>query len=268
VTALGAWLITLFSVIEAVRARRERQRTAEHSRNETLRRQIAAERLRIAHDLHDTVAHHMSLINLQAGVALHLADDAQPQIRESLATIKASSKQALGELRSILGVLRDVDVDDPGTGSAHTDLPPDEGAGVRAAPRLPTPSLADLDELIEATRRAGVEVASHIALEGADIPTPVQVAAYRIVQESLTNVARHARPASADVTIGFDGNELTIDIANPTSSPSHLLGRGTTGNGLIGMRERAESIGGQLTAGPRLAGDFTVHARLPIGPAS
>lgn len=290
--ALATWLITLFSVSEAIRARRDRAREAARSREATVQRQVANERLQMARELHDVVAHNMSLINLQAGVALHVADDASPVVRESLETIKAASKEALVELRSILGVLRHVDdVDDsvsPGETARSNDRDEPSSDVVRSsavprvaaeggssvapetngrAPRRPTPGLDGLDQLVSRSRAAGVDVTSHVDVDVNDVPQPVQLAAYRIVQESLTNVARHANPPTATLTIRTNGDTLHIDVVDEgTGAPTdHALPSG--GNGLPGMRERAASVGGDVTASHRIGGGFAVNARLPLGDA-
>lgn len=261
VVATAGWVGALAGAGEALRARRDRRRANQRTQAEAVQRQVAEERLRIARDLHDVVAHNMSLINLRAGVALHLADDADPAIRDALATIKSASKDALVEVRSILGVLRHVD--DP-----HLDVADgrehDPAAGP-VAPRQPTPSLADMARLITAASDAGIDVSTDVRID-APVPMPTQVAAYRIVQESLTNVARHARPPAATLSVVTEDDMLRIEVANSTDDRHvHLRTRGArSGNGITGMHERAMSVGGTVTAGPRLAGGFVVTARLPL----
>lgn len=243
--ALAAWLLVLFTGCELFRMRRDRAREAEMAKADTLQRQIANERLSIARELHDVVAHNMSLINLQAGVALHVNDGLPGPARDALQTIKAASKEALVEMRSILGVLR------------HADDGED-------APRAPAPSLANVIELVARARSAGVEVSVRIDVDPDDLPRAVDIAAYRIVQESLTNVARHANPPVATVTVrGSDGVLVVsvVDVGTGQRRADHMTGGG---NGLPGMRERAASVGGTLVAGPRLGGGFAVDARLPI----
>lgn len=242
--ALAAWLIALLSVSEVVRSRRDRARETARWREETLRRQAADERLRIARELHDVVAHNMSLINLQAGVALHRLGDQPSPVRESLSTIKDASKEALVELRSILGVLRHVD---------------DE------APRAPTPGLGHLAELVGRAEAAGVTVHLDIDADLDRVPRNVDLAAYRIVQESLTNVARHAQPPEALVRIRTDDGEMSVEVLDEGTGPAPLGSLPTGGNGITGMRERAASVGGHLDAGPRPGRGFAVRARLPLG---
>jgi signal transduction histidine kinase len=254
---LAAWLIALFSVAELARARRDRTEEAARARAEAMRRQVADERLRIARELHDVVAHNMSLISIQAGVALHLLDQKPEQARDSLATIKEASKEALVELRSILGVLRQVDLDEDGDGG-------DE-------PRAPVPSLERLGDLVERSRAAGIDVQVEVGLEAGELgrlPRPVDLAAFRIVQESLTNVAKHSDHRAAVVRLHLDGGGLAIDVLDDGSGQAGgpvdpLPGAGT---GIIGMRERAAAAGGRLTAGPRPGRGFAVRAWLPLDP--
>ena len=243
--ALAAYLTVLYTACELIRNRQERARDLERAKADTLQRQIANERLAIARELHDVVAHNMSLINLQAGVALHVNDDIPDPTREALQTIKTASKEALIELRSILGVLRHADDGD-------------------IAPRAPAPGLATVDELVARANAAGVEVTLAVDVDPRDLPRPVDMAAYRIIQEALTNVARHADPPVATVTVHRADDTLVVSITDTGSGHrrGEPLPRG--GNGLPGMRERAASVGGSLVAGPRLGAGFAVEARLPI----
>jgi signal transduction histidine kinase len=217
---------------------------AQHARlAETERRAVEAERLRIARELHDVLAHSLATIKVQAGVAAHLLDRQPQQARSALLAIDEASKNALRELRGTLGLLRQVD---------------------EHAPRAPAPSLAQLDDLI-----AGVplEVTVSVAGEARPLPAPIDQAAYRIVQESLTNVARHAGPAAAAaLSLTYGPHDLVLQIDDD--------GRGVPGNadpagknggsGLLGMREWARAVGGELHAGPRPEGGFRVQARLPL----
>jgi signal transduction histidine kinase len=255
--ALAAWLVTLVSVAD-------RAETAARSHAEALRRQATDERMRIARELHDVVAHNMSLISIQAGVALHLLDQRPEQARESLTTIKQASKEALVELRSILGVLRQVD--EPGEAAPAADP-----SGT--APRSPVPGLQRLDDLVERSRAAGIDVRVELDPEIghlADLPRPVDLAAFRIVQESLTNVAKHSDDPAAAVRIRAEGGGLSVEVLDDGSGRSDpavaLPGAGT---GIIGMRERAAAVGGRLQAGPRPGRGFAVRAWLPLdaGPA-
>jgi signal transduction histidine kinase len=244
--ALGAWLIALFSASEVVRSRREHAREQARAREEAWQRRATDERLRIARDLHDLVAHNMSLINIQAGVALHLMDDDPAVARNALHTIKSSSKEALVELRSILGVLRQVD----------------EGA-----PLAPTPGLARLPDLVANAAAAGVRV--HLEVEGDvhAVPRNTDLAAFRIIQESLTNVARHSDRPDAFVRIRADDGELGLEVLDEGSGRRRASDLPAGGSGIPGMRERAAAVGGSLEAGPRPGRGFAVRARLPLAVA-
>jgi signal transduction histidine kinase len=205
---------------------------------EMRRRRTGDERLRIAREVHDVVGHHISLINVQAGVALHLLDDDPEQARVALTAIKTASKDTLRELRAALGVLRDSD---------------------EQAPRSPAPSISRLDELTERLGAAGLRVEVSVTGVPHELPAHVDLAAYRIVQESLTNAHRHASVDTAHVTIGYEPDELMLDITDH--------GRGGSvveGNGLSGIRERVASLGGTVAIGPRPSGGFTVCAVIPI----
>jgi signal transduction histidine kinase len=244
IAALAAWLVTLLCVIELVRSRRDRAREAARRRADDARRRVADERLRIARDLHDAVAHNMSMINIQAGVALHLMDREPGRARDALATIKAASKEALVELRSIVGVLRQVDEE---------------------VPRAPTPSLARLDDLVSSAAAAGVDVRVDVDGDLALVPRQADLAAFRILQESLTNVARHSDAAEATVRIRTADGVLGLEVLDEgTGGRQAVLPGG--GNGIPGMRERAVSVGGTLDAGPRPGRGFAVRARLPLDP--
>jgi signal transduction histidine kinase len=246
---LAAWLLVLFSAAEFGRARRERAAEAARRREEEARRQVTEERLRIARELHDVVAHNISLVNLQASVALHLIDQQPAQARTALATIKDASKEALVELRSVLGVLRQADEDEA------------------AAPRAPAPGLDRLDDLVAQASSAGVDV--RVTAIGAPRPLPagLDLAAFRIVQEALTNVARHAAPTAAEVRLAY-GDDLVVEVVDEgrrlgAPAPPAAAGLGS-GHGLVGMRERAEAAGGTLEAGPRPGRGWRVRLRLPL----
>jgi signal transduction histidine kinase len=241
--ALAAWLGVLYTGCELLRTRRDRAREAEIARADAVRARVADERLAIARELHDVVAHTMSLISLQAGVALHVDGSMAPATRDALEAIRSASKEALVELRSVLGVLRQVD----------------EGA-----PLAPTRGLAGLDELVERARAAGVEVAVSLDADPDRLPRPVDLAAYRIVQEALTNVARHAEPPVAEVVVGVGDDGLVIAVRDEGSGRRRGEALPSGGNGIPGMRERAASVGGTLTAGPRPDRGFAVVARLPL----
>ncbi len=251
---LAAGLVILLSAAELIRSRMARAAALRRSREEEVRRRASEERMRMARDLHDVVAHNISVINVQANTALHLMDRQPERARSALTTINDVSKQALVELRSVLGVLRDVD----------------EGA-----PRTPSPGLARLRDLVDSAAAAGLTV--HVEAATAQTPTPadVDLAAYRIIQEALTNSARHSDGTSATVRVSYGDGGLIVEVdddgtarsgARPPGKPGgRASGRaGDAGNGIAGMTERAKVLGGTLQAGPRAGGGFTVRAWLPV----
>ena len=239
---LAAWLLVLMFAAEVVRSRRERVAETARMREDETRLRVTEERLRIARELHDVLAHNISLINVQAGVALHLMDERPEQARTALATIKDASKNTLREMRSVLGVLRQVDEE---------------------IPRAPAPSLARLDELVSRARGAGLTVRTEIGGEPRPLPAGVDVAGYRIVQEALTNVGRHAGTAAATVRVTYREGDLTVEVDDDGRGRASSETSGG-GHGITGMRERAQSLGGTLEAGPRPGGGFRVVARLPV----
>jgi signal transduction histidine kinase len=242
VAGLAAWLLVLLGAAEAVRIRRERAAEAARIQEEEARRRASEERLRIARELHDALGHHLSLISVQSGVALHLNEQLPEQARSSLSAIKQASKEALGELRSVLDVLRQED---------------------EPAPRTPTSTLARLDELVSQAAAAGLEVRTEVDGDVRSLPFGVDVAAFRIVQEALTNVARHAGPATATVRVAYGERDLTVEVDD--DGRGHPAGNGDgSGKGIVGMRERVATLGGDLEAGPRPGGGFRVRARLPL----
>jgi signal transduction histidine kinase len=239
---LAAWLLVLLGFAEVARSRRERAYEQARARAEQARHRAAEERLRIARELHDVLAHNISLINVQAGVALHLIDEKPEQARTALAAIKDASNEALGELRSVLDILR---------------------RGYESPPRAPTSGMARLDDLIAKTEAAGLDVA--VQVEGAPraLSPELDLAAFRIVQEALTNVTRHAGNARATIKIEYGDRDLILQVDDdghgaPKAAPSG------GGKGISGMRERATALDGELVAGPRPDGGFRVHARMPL----
>jgi signal transduction histidine kinase len=241
-SGIAAWMLLLGGAGEIVRVRRERALHAAIARSEQARRVAGEERLRIARELHDVLAHNLSLINVQAGVALHLIDERPEQTRAALTAIKQASKDALGELRSVLDVLRQ----------------PEENA-----PRTPTDGLGRLEPLIARTRDAGVPIIAEIEGVPRSLPVEVDLAAYRIIQEALTNVTRHAAGAATRVHVAYRAGELAVQVDSDASNTSPAGAR-AGGNGIRGMRERATALGGNLDAGPRPTGGFRVLARLPL----
>lgn len=243
VLGLAAWLLVLAAVAEVVKARRERAQEAFRVRREETERRASEERLQIAQELHDVLAHNISLISVQAGVGLHLIDEHPDQARAALAAIKEASKEALGELRSVLDVLRR------------------EGD---AAPLVPAPRLAaDFDGLVAKAASAGVTVRVEVTGPERPLPPGVDRAAFRIAQEALTNVARHAGGARATVLIDYGEDALTLQVDD--DGPGGASSSDGSGRGLTGMRERAAALGGRLDAGSRPGGGFRVRAWLPLG---
>jgi signal transduction histidine kinase len=243
---LAILLLFLLAVAEVMRARGQRAAALERSRQEELRRRAGEERMRIARDLHDVVAHNISVINVQANTALHLMDRQPDRARSALTTINEVSGQALAELRSVLGVLRAVD----------------EGA-----PRAPAPGLARLGDLSDTAAAAGLAV--RVEESGPRIPLPadVDLAAYRIVQEALTNSARHSGGANATIRIVYGEGALMVEVQDDGTRrpPGWPAGQSRgTGSGITGMTERAAALGGTLQARPRPGGGFAVQARLPL----
>jgi signal transduction histidine kinase len=243
VGATFAWISLVMGLGELAKARRDRAEQAAAARAEQDRRQASEERLRIAREVHDVLAHHVSLINVQSGVALHLIDSQPDQVRESLTAIKQSSKEVLVELRNILGVLRDVD---------------------HAAPRQPVASLDQLDRLVDRMTTAGLPVSVEVEGEQRPVPKGVDAAALRIVQESLTNTYRHAGPTSATVILSYLPDELRVRIDDEGRGNGGGASVGT-GSGLNGMRQRVEALSGTFEAGARPGGGFRVVATFPTG---
>jgi signal transduction histidine kinase len=227
------------------RAAASAERRAEHlalEQEQRAREAVADERMRIARELHDVIAHTVSVMVVQAGAAEQVLEGDNASARAALAAIRESGKTALVELRRLLGVVR----------------------ADAAAELEPQPSLTRLDELIAGVEAAGVTV--ELSHEGGqrDLPPGLDQAAYRIVQEALTNTIKHAgRPAHAAVRIGWQPDALLISVSDGGAA-GPAAGSAGTGHGLVGMRERAGLYGGELTAGPQPGGGFAVHARLPL----
>ncbi|MGP3751308.1 sensor histidine kinase [Streptomyces sp. IBSNAI001] len=216
---------------------------------ERSRRTLLEERNRIARELHDVVAHHMSVISIQAQVAPHLVEDPSDELRENLAGIRENAVEALAELRRVLGVLRSEDA---------------EADGVRHAPQ---PSLDSLGELIGTVRRTGVGVTAETTGTPRPLAPGVGLSAYRIVQEALSNVMRHAPGARARVEVGYHSAAVTVRVTN-TAPEAPAVHTGGVGHGLLGMRERTAMLGGDLTHGRTPGGGYEVLATLPLeGPA-
>lgn len=253
---------------ESVRSRRviaaeaqERAELAERTREEEARARVDAERLRIAREVHDTVAHAIAIINVQSGVTAHVLDKRPELVREALQTIEQTSSQALREMRTILGVLRG-DNDN----------------------RVPQPGLGQIDELTAQAREAGLDVTVESTSPATQLPSAVGSTAYRILQESITNVIRHVGPTKVTVAVnpGIDVLEIRVTDEGRRAAlgddpvSRHLTAGQSTGNGtrspgkpgrgIIGMRERCQLLGGDLDAKPTPRGGFEVTAKLPLAP--
>ncbi|MFF5522001.1 sensor histidine kinase [Streptomyces coeruleorubidus] len=235
---VATWVVAIAAVSELFRIRREQWVRERAERAEAARRRADAERLRIAQELHDVLAHSISVINVQAGVGLALLDSDPEQARTALTTIKAQSKEALGEVRQVLDTLR---------------APGD-------APRTPAPGLDRLTELVEQAASAGLTV--DVEGEPPRLAPGTDLAAFRIVQEALTNVVRHSGSRHARVRLVHDADVLRLRVDD--DGPATGADAGGSGNGLAGMRERAAALGGTIEAGPRPDGGFRVLAVLPL----
>nr|WP_198151629.1 sensor histidine kinase [Kibdelosporangium sp. MJ126-NF4]CEL17407.1 putative two-component system sensor kinase [Kibdelosporangium sp. MJ126-NF4]CTQ91365.1 putative two-component system sensor kinase [Kibdelosporangium sp. MJ126-NF4] len=221
----------------------ERARRAEESRDSEARRRVAGERIRIARELHDLVAHQITLANAQATVAAHLFDTRPEQTRTSLAELVKTTRHALDELRATVGLLRQ-----PDDTSALSD---------------PAPGLSQVPTLLSAFRRAGLEVSMREDGTSRPLPPAADLTAYRIIQEALTNVTKHAATGSAQVHLAWNRDQVTVTVTDDGGG-SRTPPERPPGYGLIGMRERATAVGGTLTADARPQGGFLVTAHLPL----
>ena len=221
-----------------------RARRAEQDREDEANRRVAEERLRIARDLHDAVGHHVALINVQAGALACLLDDEDlVQAMESVAHIQRASEEALEELRLTVGLLRE------------------PGAAEPAGPAEPVPGLDQLEELICSFAGAGLQVIRTVTGQAQPLPEAVELTAYRVIQESLTNTRKHADCGTAVVRLGYTPGVLSLAVEDEGKrSSQHTPG----GHGIVGMRERVAALGGRLSAGPRPEGGYRVFAELPL----
>ncbi|WP_343442980.1 sensor histidine kinase [Micromonospora schwarzwaldensis] len=235
---VAAWVVVPFAVGVTVRLSRE---AAARSRTDEARRLADAERLRVAREVHDVVGHGLAAIHLQAEVALHLLARRPEQAEAALTAISRTSKEALDELRVTLTVVRREEVTDE---------------------RAPVPGLAQLGHLRERLAGAGVPVTVEATGEPRPLPVAVDLAAYRVAQEALTNVLRHAGAATAAVRVGYAPGAVTVEVTDTGRGGPAPAGR-PAGSGLAGMRERVTALGGTFDAGPAASGGFRVHATLP-----
>ena len=292
----------------------QRRIYADQLRDQAATSAVTEERLRIARELHDVVAHSMTVIAVQAGYGHHVIEEQPAQAREALGAIQATSREALADMRRMLGVLRQSGpepfgpeigsgrgraADPAGTAALPAALPATNGRGQAAGPRTassgnaaplaPAPGLADLDRLTARIARAGVRVDLQVRGRRRELPPGIDLAAFRIVQEALTNVVKHADTPSCRVIVGYGTDELSVEITDEgqgsqvpvaaaapwagarSPGPGGPGGAGgaemTGGHGLIGMRERVSLYGGEFSAGPRPEHGFRVAARLPAGDA-
>jgi signal transduction histidine kinase len=257
IVAVAAWFIG-----DSVRARRAYVTGLSLQAEERQRRElelaqssVAEERLQIARELHDIVAHSLSVIAIQSGVGGHVLDMQPEEARKALAAVESTSRSALEELRRVLEVLRRDDASEPSL--------------------LPSPGLADIDRLLDQCRATGMEITYRLRGHLTPVSTSLDLSVYRIVQEALTNVTKHAGTTLATVDIAFDDEAVVVSVTDDGAlhRNGHVLtpdqGDGAKAHhGIIGMRERAAMFGGSLTAGPRLNGGFEVLARLPFGAAT
>jgi signal transduction histidine kinase len=256
----AAWLLGHSVGVRRAYIARLEERTAEleQAREELASRAVTEERLRLARELHDVVAHSMSVIAVQSGVGAHVASAQPEEAAKALVTIQETSRAALEELRRLLGVLRQ-DSEPPGSLS-------------------PVPGLADLDDLLAEVGKVGLAVRLRVEGTPSPLPAGIDLSAYRIVQEALTNVLKHAGPARAEVRVGYGDRDLLVEVTDNgrgvdeglesasgrRSGESDRQVRRSAGHGLIGMRERVAAFGGHLEAGPGPDGGFRVAARLPL----
>ena len=300
---------------------RQRRRYALRLQDEAASKAVAEERLRIARELHDVVAHSMSVIAVQAGYGQYVIDTQPAEARDALGAIQATSREALDEMRRMLGALRqayeteqrevaargarnpgaDEDVGDPAGDSASGSADDSAGGSVGdavAAPLSPAPGLADLDRLISRTASAGVRADVTRCGQPRDLPASIDLSAYRIVQEALTNVVKHARTSSCRVLIGYGQDELILEVTDNGAGLPAMAGAGVPGNslalagggpvllaesgtpgwsapdvagsghGIIGMRERVSLLGGEFSAGPLPGYGFQVSAHIPLSAGS
>jgi signal transduction histidine kinase len=233
-------LVVMLLVRRVVGDRERRAQIAERERDLVAREAVVEERARIARELHDVIAHHVSMIVLQAGAERRVLDGANASTRDVLETVERTGRSALTEMRRLLGMLR---------GDANEPL-------------TPQPGLSDVPVLVNQLREAGLPVELHVSGARRELPVGIELSAYRIVQEALTNALKHAGEASARVNIRYGSDSLELEIADDGTGASTPVSSG--GHGLVGMRERVALYGGRLDAGRQPSGGFVVRVLLPI----
>ena len=247
VAAIAAWLVVLVAIAEGIRqrrsvveARRQRQAAIDREARSEQERQATQARLSIARELHDVLAHSLSMINVQSSVALELLDQHPERAGPTLAAIKDASRQAISDVHALVTALR-------------TDT---------GQPTAPTPGIADMDGLVGSARATGLTVRTEVRGAARVLPAVVDVAAARIVQESLTNVVRHTSATNAAVTVTYQPDELVVEVDD--DGPALNAGSMSGGSGIAGMRDRARALGGRLSVRRRPAGGFSVRANFPL----
>lgn len=241
------WLLAAWAVGRTVRGWREKSVALEQANRELAAQRelqaqaaVTVERGRIARELHDVVAHNVSMMVVQAGAAARVLDGDQPNVSDALDAIAQTGRRTVDEMRTLLGVLRN-------------DRDP--------AARKPQPGLADLEQLVDGVRAAGLPVTLRVEGEPRPLPQAADLSAFRIVQEALTNALKHAAPARADVVVRYVPEAVSLEVFDTGSGRANGSG---TGHGLVGMRERVAMFGGELEAAPQPAGGFAVRVRLPL----
>ena len=279
--AIGSALTLIIVWMTGV-AVQQRRAYAARLREQVARAAVTEERLRIARELHDVVAHSMTVVAVQAGFGEYVFEQDPGEARAALGAIQRVTREALADMQRLLGVLRQDEAaqDDAGQDAAGPPSTSRRGTGQRGASRerklqlAPAPGLADLDRLVATTAGAGVRVDVTTAAGRPDIPAAIDQSAFRIVQEALTNVVKHSGADCCQVTVGCDDGHLSVEITDPggngrTAAVANGTGQASgTGHGIIGMRERVSLCGGEFTAGPTPGQGFRVAARFPLNGAS
>jgi signal transduction histidine kinase len=267
--ATGVALILIIAWMIGISAQQRRAYTA-RVREQVATAAVTEERLRIARELHDVVAHSMTVVAVQAGFGEYVFDHEPAQAREALGAIQHVTRDALADMQRLLGVLRRDGTGQPASGPAVDGEPADGREPARRLQLAPAPGLADLERLVSTTAGAGVRVDVTRTGEHRDIPAVIDQSAFRIVQESLTNVVKHSGASACRVSVGYEPTGLSVEITDPGGA---VAGRGGVraaaepngaGHGILGMRERVSLCGGEFSAGPRPGRGFRVAARFPL----